>query len=70
MHYKDKYDNEIKGHYIGSYEDVNMLRCQKVEELKSDVSNLYVIGHFFTHQISLNSCTQLHFIPYCAFVCF
>ncbi|KAG7331128.1 hypothetical protein KOW79_005097 [Hemibagrus wyckioides] len=35
-HYKDKYDNEIKGHYIGSYEDINMLRCQKVEELKSD----------------------------------
>lgn len=40
MHYKDKYDKEIKGHYIGSYEDVNMLRCQRVEELKSDVSNL------------------------------
>ncbi|XP_060785938.1 nebulin isoform X4 [Neoarius graeffei] len=36
MHYKDKYDKEIKGHYIGSYEDVNMLHCQRVEELKSD----------------------------------
>ncbi|XP_053482946.1 nebulin isoform X13 [Ictalurus furcatus] len=36
VHYKDKYESEIKGHYIGSYEDINMLRCQKVEELKSD----------------------------------
>ncbi|XP_053352988.1 nebulin [Clarias gariepinus] len=35
-HYKDKYDNEIKGHYIGSYEDVNTLHCQRVEEMKSD----------------------------------
>ncbi|XP_059198819.1 nebulin [Centropristis striata] len=34
-HYKDKYDNEVKGHYIGSYEDVYMLHCQKVEEMKS-----------------------------------
>ncbi|GAA6108157.1 nebulin isoform X35 [Tachysurus ichikawai] len=36
IHYKGKYENDIKGHYIGSYEDINMLRCQKVEELKSD----------------------------------
>ncbi|XP_047011964.1 nebulin isoform X24 [Ictalurus punctatus] len=36
VHYKDKYESEVKGHYIGSYEDINMLRCQKVEELKSD----------------------------------
>ncbi|KAG7240341.1 hypothetical protein INR49_026912, partial [Caranx melampygus] len=35
-HYKDKYDNEVKGHYIGSYEDVYMLHCQKVEEMKSE----------------------------------
>ncbi|KAM9850923.1 nebulin [Aulostomus maculatus] len=35
-HYKDKYDNEVKGHYIGSYEDVYMLHCQKVEEMKKD----------------------------------
>ncbi|XP_036421792.1 nebulin isoform X19 [Colossoma macropomum] len=34
--YKEKYDNEVKGHYIGSYEDVFTLHCQKVEELKSD----------------------------------
>ncbi|XP_064166249.1 nebulin-like isoform X6 [Anguilla rostrata] len=36
LHYKDKYDREIKGHYIGSYEDVYMLHCQKMEELKSE----------------------------------
>ncbi|XP_035533036.1 nebulin isoform X5 [Morone saxatilis] len=36
VHYKDKYDNEVKGHYIGSYEDLFMLHCQKVEEMKSE----------------------------------
>ncbi|KAG8000933.1 Nebulin, partial [Nibea albiflora] len=35
--YKTKYDNEVKGHYIGSYEDVYMLHCQKVEEMKNEV---------------------------------
>uniref|UniRef100_UPI0037E9BF77 nebulin isoform X1 n=1 Tax=Semicossyphus pulcher TaxID=241346 RepID=UPI0037E9BF77 len=35
-HYKDKYDNEVKGHYIGSYEDLYMLHCQKMEEMKSE----------------------------------
>ncbi|XP_027131940.1 nebulin isoform X6 [Larimichthys crocea] len=34
--YKNKYDNEVKGHYIGSYEDVYMLHCQKVEEMKNE----------------------------------
>uniref|UniRef100_A0A8C7D9M4 Nebulin n=1 Tax=Oncorhynchus kisutch TaxID=8019 RepID=A0A8C7D9M4_ONCKI len=36
VHYKDKYKNEVKGHYIGSYEDIYMLHCKKVEEIKSD----------------------------------
>ncbi|XP_056610379.1 nebulin isoform X2 [Triplophysa dalaica] len=36
--YKEKYENEVKGHYVGSYEDVFMLHCQKVEEMKSDKS--------------------------------
>ncbi|XP_015251982.1 PREDICTED: nebulin isoform X10 [Cyprinodon variegatus] len=35
-HYKEKYENEVKGHYIGSYEDLYMLHCQKVEEMKSE----------------------------------
>ncbi|XP_048834952.1 nebulin isoform X39 [Brienomyrus brachyistius] len=35
-HYKDKYENEVKGHYVGSYEDMNMLHCQRVEEMKGD----------------------------------
>ncbi|KAK7939463.1 hypothetical protein WMY93_002789 [Mugilogobius chulae] len=35
-HYKDKYDDEVKGHYIGSYEDLYMLHCQKVEGWKND----------------------------------
>ncbi|XP_068592932.1 nebulin [Cebidichthys violaceus] len=36
VRYKDKYESEVKGHYIGSYEDVYMLHCQKVEEMKKD----------------------------------
>ncbi|KAK5614263.1 hypothetical protein CRENBAI_005311 [Crenichthys baileyi] len=36
VRYKEKYDNEVKGHYIGSYEDLYMLHCQKVEEMKSE----------------------------------
>ncbi|XP_029936222.1 nebulin [Myripristis murdjan] len=36
VHYKDKYDNEVKGHYIGSYEDIYMLHCQKIEEMKNE----------------------------------
>ncbi|CAJ1079111.1 nebulin isoform X9 [Xyrichtys novacula] len=35
-HYKDKYDSEVKGHYLGSYEDLYMLHCQKQEEMKSE----------------------------------
>lgn len=27
----------MKGHYIGSYEDLYMLHCQKVEEMKNEV---------------------------------
>lgn len=27
----------MKGHYVGSYEDLYMLHCQKAEEMKSDV---------------------------------
>ncbi|XP_063070235.1 nebulin isoform X5 [Engraulis encrasicolus] len=37
-HYKDKYENEVKGHYIGSYEDIFMLHCQKMEEIKSETN--------------------------------
>eukprot|EP00063_Salmo_salar_P045981 XP_014020816.1 PREDICTED: nebulin isoform X9 [Salmo salar] len=35
-HYKDKYENEVKGHYIGSYEDIYMQHCKKMEEIKSE----------------------------------
>uniref|UniRef100_A0A3B4G2C8 SH3 domain-containing protein n=1 Tax=Pundamilia nyererei TaxID=303518 RepID=A0A3B4G2C8_9CICH len=38
--YKNKYENEVKGHYIGSYEDLYMLHCQKVEEMKNEVCAL------------------------------
>lgn len=38
-HYKDKYESEVKGHYIGSYEDLYMLHCQKVEEMKNEVNS-------------------------------
>lgn len=31
----------MKGHYIGSYEDLYMLHCQKVEEMKKDVSGIW-----------------------------
>ncbi|XP_037542718.1 nebulin isoform X2 [Nematolebias whitei] len=36
IRYKEKYDNEVKGHYVGSYEDLYMLHCQKVEEMKNE----------------------------------
>ncbi|XP_050975999.1 nebulin isoform X38 [Labeo rohita] len=36
IRYKEKYENEVKGHYVGSYEDVFTVHCQKVEELKND----------------------------------
>ncbi|XP_031440949.1 nebulin isoform X4 [Clupea harengus] len=36
--YTEKYDNETKGHYIGSYEDIFMRHCQKMEEIKSETN--------------------------------
>uniref|UniRef100_A0A8C2FAW4 Nebulin n=1 Tax=Cyprinus carpio TaxID=7962 RepID=A0A8C2FAW4_CYPCA len=38
VRYKEKYENEVKGHYVGSYEDIFTVHCQKMEELKNDVS--------------------------------
>ncbi|XP_049450961.1 nebulin isoform X40 [Epinephelus fuscoguttatus] len=35
-HYKDKYDSEVKGHYIGSYEDVYTVHCQNMEQMKNE----------------------------------
>ncbi|XP_075336119.1 nebulin isoform X5 [Odontesthes bonariensis] len=37
-HYKDKYENEVKGHYVGSYEDLYMIHCRKMEEMKNEQS--------------------------------
>ncbi|MGH0165547.1 UNVERIFIED_CONTAM: hypothetical protein FKN15_048633 [Acipenser sinensis] len=34
--YKMAYETNVKGHYMGSYENPDMLHCQKMEELKSD----------------------------------
>uniref|UniRef100_A0A673KTP5 Nebulin-like n=1 Tax=Sinocyclocheilus rhinocerous TaxID=307959 RepID=A0A673KTP5_9TELE len=36
VRYKEKYENEVKGHYVGSYEDIFTVHCQKMEELKND----------------------------------
>ncbi|XP_032423817.1 nebulin isoform X27 [Xiphophorus hellerii] len=36
IRYKEKYDKEVKGHYVGSYEDLYMVHCQKVEEFKNE----------------------------------
>uniref|UniRef100_A0A8C5PGL3 Nebulin n=1 Tax=Leptobrachium leishanense TaxID=445787 RepID=A0A8C5PGL3_9ANUR len=36
LKYKDHYQNNIVGHYIGSYEDPHMLHCAKVSNLRSD----------------------------------
>ncbi|XP_078260444.1 nebulin [Rhinoraja longicauda] len=33
--YKQKYEEKVKGHYIGSHEDPYMLHCMKVEAMKS-----------------------------------
>ncbi|CAM4604333.1 unnamed protein product [Leuciscus chuanchicus] len=34
--YKEKYENQVKGHYIGSYEDIFTVHCRKLEEMKND----------------------------------
>lgn len=44
MRYKDKYNSEVKGHYIGSYEDLYMLHCQKVEEMKNEVNHRRLVA--------------------------
>ncbi|XP_073490266.1 nebulin isoform X6 [Aquarana catesbeiana] len=36
LHYKDHYQKNIQGHYIGSYENPYMLHCAKVNSLLSD----------------------------------
>ncbi|XP_052420439.1 nebulin-like isoform X29 [Carassius gibelio] len=36
IRYKEKYENEVKGHYVGSYEDLFTVHCQKMEELKNN----------------------------------
>ncbi|XP_036065594.1 nebulin isoform X10 [Oryzias melastigma] len=36
IRYKEKYENEVKGHYVGSYEDLYMIHCQKMEEMKNE----------------------------------
>nr|XP_033800807.1 nebulin isoform X21 [Geotrypetes seraphini] len=36
IHYKDKYQQEVLGRYIGSFEDPHMLHCLKVGSLRSD----------------------------------
>ncbi|XP_029461331.1 nebulin isoform X6 [Rhinatrema bivittatum] len=36
IHYKDKYQKNILGTYLGSYEDPHMLHCLKVGSLRSD----------------------------------
>ncbi|MBN3325457.1 NEBU protein, partial [Atractosteus spatula] len=41
VRYKKVYEQKIKGHYIGSYEDPYMRHCQKMEELKSDIHLKY-----------------------------
>ncbi|XP_069791026.1 nebulin isoform X4 [Narcine bancroftii] len=34
--YKQQYEDQVKGHYIGSHEDPYMIHCLKVGEMKSD----------------------------------
>ncbi|MEE6489230.1 hypothetical protein FKM82_015521 [Ascaphus truei] len=36
LKYREKYQKNVLGHYIGSYEDPYMLHCSKVSALKSD----------------------------------
>jgi len=47
-HYKEKYENQVKGHYIGSYEDIFTVHCRKLEEMKNDVSFHIVDMHKFS----------------------
>ncbi|XP_051997988.1 nebulin isoform X3 [Xyrauchen texanus] len=34
--YKEKYENEVKGHYVGSFEDIFSVHCHKMEEMKNN----------------------------------
>ncbi|KAG9348753.1 hypothetical protein JZ751_029070 [Albula glossodonta] len=36
VNYKQKYENDVKGHYVGSFEDMQTRHCQQAEEIKSD----------------------------------
>uniref|UniRef100_A0A8C7ULJ0 Nebulin n=1 Tax=Oncorhynchus mykiss TaxID=8022 RepID=A0A8C7ULJ0_ONCMY len=58
-HYKDKYENEVKGHYIGSYEDIYTQHCKKMEEIKSEVSSGFVSFSPLLYDVSiLKPCHQ------------
>ncbi|XP_035265490.1 nebulin isoform X4 [Anguilla anguilla] len=36
VHYKQKYENDVKGHYVGSFEDIYMRHCQNAEDIKGN----------------------------------
>lgn len=37
--YKEKYESQVKGHYIGSFEDISTIRCRQLEVMKNEVSS-------------------------------
>ena len=58
----------MKGHYIGSYEDLYMLHCQKIEEMKSDVR--YFFSMFLHSIIDIQVYYLLYYIIASQFVSF
>lgn len=44
----------MKGHYLGSYEDLYMLHCQKVEEMKNEVRLFFLIYYVSYVRIHIN----------------
>lgn len=54
--YKDAYQKNILGHYLGSFEDPHHTHCMKVEAMKSDVSVAMILfspSHFHFSESSI-----------------
>lgn len=64
MKYKDAYQKNILGHYLGSFEDPHQIHCMKVEAMKSDVSVAVIL--FLPSCFNLEK-AQLCFLMECSF---
>lgn len=64
--YKDAYQKNILGHYLGSFEDPHHTHCMKVEAMKSDVSVAMILfspSLSFQRKLSCGPLLNVGFIP-------